>query len=114
MIAYTNRPDNADFRRTESMAGTKKPTAKKAAAKPSKKVAAKPAKRAETPKITADMTLGEAVSKYPQTMEVLFRHGLHCIGCHVSAYETIAQGAMAHGLDEKEVKKMVEEMNKKI
>ena len=88
------------------MVATKKPTAKK--------TATKAAKKGEKPKITADMTLGEAVSKYPQTIEVLFRYGLHCIGCHVSAYETIEQGALAHGLDEKGVKKMVEEMNKKI
>jgi hybrid cluster-associated redox disulfide protein len=96
------------------MAETKKPTPKKAAVKPAKKSEAKPAKKADTPKITKDMTLGEAVSRYPQTMEVLFSYGLHCIGCHVSAYETIEQGAMAHGIDEKGVKKMVEEMNKKI
>jgi hybrid cluster-associated redox disulfide protein len=65
------------------------------------------------PKITKDMTLGEAVSKYPQTMEVLFKNGLHCIGCHISAYETIEQGALAHGLDKKAVDKMIDEMNKK-
>ena len=88
---------------------TKKTTVKKSSAKsPAKKqVAAKP-------KITKDMTLGEAVSKYPQTMEVLFGYGLHCIGCHVSAYETIEQGALAHGLDDKQVKKLVEDMNKRI
>jgi hybrid cluster-associated redox disulfide protein len=86
-----------------NMAETKKPTPKKTAAKP-----------ADAPKITKDMMLGEAVSRYPKTMEVLFSYGLHCIGCHVSAYESIEQGAMAHGLDEKAVKKMVEEMNKKI
>jgi len=88
------------------MATTKKPAAKSAAAKTPKKT--------EKPRITPDMMLGEAVSRYPQTIEVLFKYGLHCIGCHVSAYESIEQGAMAHGLGEKEVKKMVEEMNKKI
>ena len=84
------------------------------AAKP--KSAKKPVAKAPAakPKITKEMTLGEAVSKYPQTMEVLFRYGLHCIGCHVSAYESIEQGAIVHGLSKDQIDKMVEEMNKKI
>ena len=88
---------------------TKKTTMKKPSAKsPAKKQAA------AKPKITKDMTLGEAVSKYPQTIEVLFGYGLHCIGCHVSAYETIEQGALAHGLDDKQIQKMIDDMNKRI
>lgn len=71
------------------------------------------AKKADKPKITGDMTLGEAITKHPQTMEVLFRYGMHCIGCHISAYETIEQGALAHGMSKEEVKKMIEEMNKR-
>ncbi len=71
-------------------------------------------KSAKKEDITKDMTLGEVVIKFPQTMEILFQNGLHCIGCHISAYETIEQGALAHGLCGKEIEKMVEDMNKRV
>jgi hybrid cluster-associated redox disulfide protein len=89
-----------------------KKTTNKPAAKPAKKLTKEPA--AKSPKITKDMTLGDAVSRYPKTVEVLFRYGMHCIGCHISAYETIEQGALAHGMSQPDIKKMVDEMNKRI
>ncbi len=49
--------------------------------------------------ITADMPIGEVIEKYPNTVEVFFRHGLGCIGCAVARFENIGQGAMAHGID---------------
>lgn len=49
-------------------------------------------------KITKDMTLGEVVQSFPQTVEVMMKYGLHCIGCHVAAWETLEQGATAHGI----------------
>ena len=49
--------------------------------------------------ITKDTTIEEVVSKYPETMMVFMKHGLHCVGCHVSAFESIEQGAMVHGID---------------
>jgi len=62
--------------------------------------------------ITKDMTIGEVVQKYPHAAEVLTNFGLHCIGCHVSPFETIEQGAMGHGMDTETITKMVEEANK--
>jgi len=62
--------------------------------------------------IKKDMTMGEVVAKYPQVAPIMMRFGLHCIGCHVAAYETIEQGALGHGLYEGDLKKMLEEMNK--
>ena len=80
---------------------------------PAKKPSKKTDKQAKEAKqnITPDMMMGEAIQKYPETAEVMFRHGLHCIGCHVSAYETIEQGAATHGIDPK---KLVEDMNRAI
>jgi hybrid cluster-associated redox disulfide protein len=37
------------------------------------------------------------------------KHGLHCVGCHVSAFESIEEGAMAHGID---VDALVADLNK--
>lgn len=65
-------------------------------------------------KINKDMTLGEIVSKYPVAAEVMFKYGLHCIGCHVATVETLEQGAKTHGLGDKQIKEMVEEINKRI
>jgi hybrid cluster-associated redox disulfide protein len=114
----TANPKKGNHNQQEGkMAKTKvKKTARKTISKATSKVAGKskagkPAAK-KAAKITGNMTLGEAVSKYPRTMEVLFRYGLHCIGCHISAYETIEQGALAHGLSKEQVKKMIEEMNK--
>lgn len=60
------------------------------------------------------MTLWEAVNNYPAAAEIMLQRGLHCIGCGVASFETIEQGAMAHGLSKEETEKMIEEINKKI
>ena len=62
-------------------------------------------------KITKDMTLGDVVSKYPEAAQVMLKYGLHCVGCHVAAFETVEQGAMAHGMDREQIDKMLKEMN---
>ena len=61
--------------------------------------------------ITKDMTLGDAIQKYPETAEVMFKHGMHCIGCHVAAHESIEDGAAGHGIDPD---KLVADMNKAV
>lgn len=62
-------------------------------------------------KITKDMTLGEIITGFPETVEVMLKNGLHCVGCHVAAYETLEQGAKAHDMSDKDIEKMLEEMN---
>ncbi len=66
------------------------------------------------PKITKKTKLGEVVEKYPEAVEVMLKQGLHCVGCHMAAFETIEQGAKAHGMDDKEIKELLEKMNKAI
>lgn len=60
-------------------------------------------------KITKNMTIGDVVSKHPDTVEVFFRHGMHCVGCAIASMETIEQGAKAHGMD---IKKLMLDLNK--
>ncbi len=50
-------------------------------------------------KITKDMGIIEAVQKYPQTIEVFMNFGMGCLGCAAAHFETIEQGALAHGMD---------------
>ena len=59
-------------------------------------------------KITKDMPVQEILTKYPETISVFQDHGLHCIGCFAAAFETLEQGAMAHGLD---IDKLLKDLN---
>lgn len=49
--------------------------------------------------ITKEMTIGEIVQSYPQTVRVFLSHGLMCIGCAAARFESLQQGALAHGSD---------------
>ncbi len=49
--------------------------------------------------ITREMPIGTIVQEHPETVPVFLQHGLHCIGCHVAAFESVADGAAAHGID---------------
>jgi len=42
------------------------------------------------------MTIGETVSMYPETVQVMQDNGIHCVGCHVSHWETLEQGFKGH------------------
>lgn len=76
----------------------------------------KPVKRKITKKVTKtgiskDMTISEAVAKYPETIEVFLEYGMGCFGCGIAQFETIEQGASAHGIN---LKKLMDSLNKTI
>ncbi|HET7813474.1 MAG TPA: DUF1858 domain-containing protein, partial [Candidatus Baltobacteraceae bacterium] len=48
--------------------------------------------------ITPQTNIRELVAALPIAADVLERFGLQCAGCGVNKYETIEQGANAHGL----------------
>ena len=60
---------------------------------------------------TKDMNIGEIIEKFPQSAEVMLKYGLHCIGCHVSPYESLKMGCKGHGISDKDTDKMVKEIN---
>ncbi len=62
-------------------------------------------------KITKDMSLGSVINKFPKTIEVFSKYGLHCVGCQAAYWETIEQGAKMHGIP---VDKLVKDLNKAI
>ncbi len=62
--------------------------------------------RVET--VTPDTLIGDLVLFHPETAELLFSIGLHCLGCPSSGVETISDAADVHGL---EVGKLVEQLN---
>ena len=65
-------------------------------------------------KITGDMMIGEIVKMHPECIEIMLKYGLHCVGCHANAYETLEQGTMGHGMTEEIFKNMLKEINEAI
>jgi len=59
-------------------------------------------------------TLGQIIQQYPEAGPVLGKAGLHCVGCHVSAYESLEDGCRAHGMSDEDIKNVVKEVNAKI
>ena len=50
-------------------------------------------------RITADMTVGEVVRRYPQTVRVFLRNFMNCFGCSIARFHDIATGSNRYGLD---------------
>lgn len=65
-------------------------------------------KTGQAPKIRKEMSIGEVVQTYPQTVEVFLRHGLMCFGCAIAQFENIEQGALAHGIN---VNALIKDLN---
>jgi len=63
-------------------------------------------------KITRGMTFADVLSISPRAGEIMFQYGLHCIGCHLSPYETVEEGSKTHGLSDKQIDEMIEKINK--
>ncbi len=49
--------------------------------------------------ITRDMGISDVIQKHPELVPVFIQHGLGCIGCAMANFESIEQGAGAHGMD---------------
>jgi hypothetical protein len=65
-----------------------------------------------TEKITKNMSIGDVIGNYPETIPILLEHGVHCIGCQVAAWETLEQGLKGHGINEKQIEEIIKKMNK--
>lgn len=61
--------------------------------------------------ITKDTGIIEAVQNHPEILEVFAAYGLGCVGCMAAHYETIGQGAGAHGID---IDALIADINKVI
>lgn len=55
--------------------------------------------------------IGEIVSTYPESIEVLLASGMHCLGCPASQAESLEGACSVHGL---EVTQVMEAVNQKI
>ncbi len=61
--------------------------------------------------ITKDSIIGDVLDKHPETAELFFSIGMHCLGCPASRGETIADACAVHGAD---VDTLITELNKAI
>lgn len=61
--------------------------------------------------ITKDTGIIDAVQQHPEILEVFAKYGLGCVGCMAAHYETIGQGAGAHGID---VEALIADINKAV
>ncbi len=63
------------------------------------------------PIVTRESLLGEVVRNHPRAALFFLEYGLHCIGCRVSAYETVEEGCRAHGMPEAVINELLGEVN---
>ena len=61
--------------------------------------------------ITKDTGIIEAVQTHPEILQVFAEYGLGCVGCMAARFETLEQGAAAHGID---IEALVADLNKAI
>jgi len=61
--------------------------------------------------ITKDTGIIEAVQNHPEILQVFAEYGLGCVGCMAARFETLEQGAAAHGID---IDELIADLNKAI
>lgn len=62
-------------------------------------------------KITKEMGIMDIVNKYPQAVSVFQAYGMGCVRCMAARFETLEEGAMAHGIN---VDELVDDLNENI
>ncbi len=63
-------------------------------------------------KITKEMGIMEVVQNYPNAGRVFSQFGLGCVGCAAAKFESIEEGAKAHGMDDSKIDEIIDALNK--
>ena len=53
--------------------------------------------------VTGETLIGEIVSKYPESIEILLSIGMHCLGCPASRSESLQDACAVHGIPAEQV-----------
>lgn len=61
--------------------------------------------------VSRESIVAEVVAKYPDVAPILLSYGLHCVGCHVSAVDTIEAGCATHGMGDEEIESLLKDVN---
>lgn len=65
-------------------------------------------------RLTREHTIGDIIQQYPDAAPLLTDYGIHCVGCHVSPYETLEEGLRSHGMSEEQIDTILSEVNQKL
>ena len=66
-------------------------------------------------KIDPAIPISDLTEQHPEVIDILiYDYGLHCVGCVIAQYETLEEGAAAHGLGSKEFKKLMKAINDRV
>ena len=49
--------------------------------------------------VTPETNIGDLVLFHPETAQILYDIGMHCLGCPASGAETVGEAASVHGID---------------
>ena len=53
--------------------------------------------------VTGETLIGEIVTKYPETVDILLSIGMHCLGCPASRSESLQDACAVHGIPAEQV-----------
>jgi len=59
-------------------------------------------------KVSKDMIIMDVLRMDPDSAQIFFKNGMHCIGCPSASGESIEQASAVHGIDPN---KLVSELN---
>ena len=65
-------------------------------------------------KITTKTKFSEILAIGEDAASILFENGLYCIGCPMAMQETLEQGCIAHGMNKKQIDKLIKELKKNL
>lgn len=72
----------------------------------------------QTQTINKDMIISEILAEHPEKSqilsEIMMDFGIHCVGCGAAGFETLEQGVLGHGFSEKDLNKLIVDLNKAI
>ncbi len=54
----------------------------------------------EPKRLNPDMCMDDIMRRWPETIAVLIRHGMLCVGCPIAIYHTVTEACEEHGVDE--------------
>lgn len=65
-------------------------------------------------RLRRELTIGDVLEQYPDAAPLLTEKGIHCVGCHISPFETLEEGFRSHGMSEEEINTILSDINQKL
>lgn len=62
--------------------------------------------------ITKNTKIIDIIKQKPEANEIMLDAGLHCMGCGGASFESLQDGASAHGMSKKDIDELIEKINK--